>query len=111
MPKWKSAVVQFASIRINNLTPRRTFPAKMLTQILKKDFRNDNEVDCEQEKKNPNINRKSLRTQDVLNIFFTYILQTRTVGCFEFWVVFFWFWGFCFGFFICLVGFVKRTGL
>lgn len=50
MPKWKLAVVQFASIRINNLTPRRTFPAKMQTQILK-DSRTDNEVDCEQEKK------------------------------------------------------------
>lgn len=50
MHKWKLAVVQFASTRINNLIPLRTFPAKMVAQILNKDSRNDNEVDCKQEK-------------------------------------------------------------
>lgn len=71
MHKWKFAVVQFASTRINSLNPLRTFPAKMLSQILNKDSRNDNIMDCKQEKP-PQINteRKSLRTKDVLNFFF-----------------------------------------
>lgn len=76
----------------------------MLTQILSKDSRSYNEVDCKQEKKRKQINteRKSLRTQDVLNYFFfpTCILQTTTVGCLGALGGVFW-----------LVGFIKRKGL
>lgn len=54
MHKWKLGVVQFALPEINSLTSLGTFPAKMLTQILNKDSRSDDEVDCKQGIKLPN---------------------------------------------------------